>query len=188
MAVRPIVMAHLDEAILRRKSNRVREVDRSVRALAQDLIDTVIEYHGAGLAAPQIGKHWRVCVILDDDGQVVPMVNPEIVRSVGRLEDWEGCLSFPGLWGRVERSATVTVKFLDLEGRERRLKVSQITARAVQHEIDHLDGKLFVDQLTEPGKLYRVEYNAEDEPIYVPITGSDLNAGALTASGQVHLA
>lgn len=188
MAVRPIVMAHLQEPVLRRKSLRVREVDRSIRTLAEDLMDTVIENRGAGLAAPQIGAHWRVVVILNDEGEVVPMVNPEVVRAVGRIEDYEGCLSFPGLWGLVERAATVTVKYLDLDGRPRRMKVSNITARAVQHEIDHLDGVLFVDRLTEPGKLYRLEYDDEDQPIYVPIQGRDRVPGAVEVSGRVHLA
>jgi peptide deformylase len=188
MAVRPIVLAHLQEPILRRKSLRVRDVDKQIRTLAQDLTDTVTENHGAGLAAPQIGAHWRVCVVLNDEGEVVPMINPEIVRVVGRTEDYEGCLSFPGLWGRVERAASLTVKYLDLEGRPRRLKVSNITARAVQHEIDHLDGILFVDRLTEPGKLYRLEYDDEDNAIYIPVTEGDRVPGALESSGRVHLA
>ena len=189
MAIRPIVMAHLDEPVLRRKSLRVREVDRGIRSLAQDLVDTVIEHQGAGLAAPQVGVHWRVCVVLGEEGEVVPMVNPEIVRSMGRLEDWEGCLSFPGLWGRVERALTVTVKYLDLDGHPRRMKVSEVTARAVQHEIDHLDGVLYVDRLTEPGGLYRAEFvEDQKEPIYIRVSGGDLTPGAVTASGRVHLA
>jgi peptide deformylase len=189
MAIRPIVMAHLEEPILRRKSLRVREVDRGIRGIAQDLIDTVIENQGAGLAAPQIGAHWRICVVLDEKNEVVPLINPEIVRVMGRIEDWEGCLSFPGLWGRVERAETVTVKYLDLDGRPRRMKVSKITARAVQHEIDHLDGVLFVDRLSEPGKLYRAEFDeAEEKTIYIPVSGRDLTPGAVTASGRVHLA
>ena len=116
------------------------------------------------------------------------MINPEIVRSVGLIDDFEGCLSFPGLWGRVERAATVTVKYLDLDGRPRRLKVSNIMARAVQHEIDHLDGVLFVDRLSEPGKLYRLEYDESDQPRYVPIDERDHAPGALQTSGRVHLA
>ena len=188
MAVLPIVLAHLQEPILRRKSLRVRSVDREIHGLAQDLTDTVLENHGAGLAAPQIGAHWRVCVVLNDAGEVVPMINPEIVRSVGQVEDYEGCLSFPGLWGRVERAETVTVKFLDMDGRQRRMKVSQITARAVQHEIDHLDGILFVDRLAEPGMLYRLEYNERDEAIYIPVRGRDQTPGAVGASGRIHLA
>jgi peptide deformylase len=188
MAVRPIVMAHLQEAVLRRKSLRVREVDKSVRNLAQDLTDTVLANHGAGLAAPQIGAHWRVVVVLNDEGEVIPMVNPEVVRSQGRILDYEGCLSFPGLWGLVERSATVTVKYLDLDGRPRRMKVSQIMARAVEHEIDHLDGVLFVDRLAEPGKLYRVEFDEEDHPIYVPISGGEGVPGTVGAGGRIHLA
>lgn len=188
MAIRPIVMARQQEAVLRRKSLRVREVDRGIRALAGDLIDTVLENRGAGLAAPQIGAHWRVCVIVDEDNQAIPMVNPEVVRSAGSIVDFEGCLSFPGVWGRVERAKTVTVKFLDLDGRQRRVKVSEIMARAVLHEIDHLDGVLFVDRLTEPGKLYRLEYNAEEEPVYIPITDQDRVPGAVGASSLVHLA
>jgi peptide deformylase len=181
-------MAHLQEPVLRRKSLRVREVDRGIRSLAEDLVDTVVENHGAGLAAPQIGSHWRVCVVLDDNGEVVPMINPEVVRSMGRIEDYEGCLSFPGLWGIVERAATVTVKYLDLEGKPRRIKVSNITARAVQHEIDHLDGILFVDRLTEPGKLYRAEYDDQDQIIYVPVQGREGVPGSLEVSGRRHLA
>jgi peptide deformylase len=188
MTIRPIVLAHMQEPVLRRKSLRVRDVDRGVRSLAQDLTDTVIEYSGAGLAAPQLGAHWRVCVVLNEEGEVVPMINPEIVRSVGLIDDFEGCLSFPGLWGRVERAATVTVKYLDLDGRPRRLKVSNIMARAVQHEIDHLDGVLFIDRLSEPGKLYRLEYDESDQPQYVPIDERDHTPGTLQPSGRVHLA
>ena len=188
MAVRPIVLAHLQEPVLRRKSLRVREVDRGIRSLAQDLTDTVLEHHGAGLAAPQIGAHWRVCVVLSDEGEVLTMINPEIVRVSGRVDDFEGCLSFPGLWGKVERAMTVTVKYLDIQGRPQRRKVSNITARAVQHEIDHLDGVLFVDRLSEPGKLYRLEYDEHDEPVYVPLTEHERTPSALEASGRVHLA
>lgn len=188
MAVRSIVLAHMQESVLRRKSLRVRDVDRTIRALAQDLTDTVIENNGAGLAAPQLGAHWRVCVVLNEEGEVVPMINPEIVRTVGMIDDFEGCLSFPGLWGRVERAATVTVKFLDLSGRPRRLKVSNIMARAVQHEIDHLDGVLFVDRLSEPGGLYRLEYDEAEQPRYVPIDDRARTPGALEASGRIHLA
>jgi peptide deformylase len=187
MAVHPIVLARLQEPVLRRRSLRVRDVDKGIRTLAQDLADTVIENHGAGLAAPQIGAHWRVCVVLNDEGEVVPMINPEIVRSMGRIDDFEGCLSFPGLWGKVERAATVTVKFLDINGRPQRMKVSNITARAVQHEIDHLDGVLFVDRLSEPGKMYRVEYDEDDSQIYVPMEQDKL-PGAVGVSGRVHLA
>jgi peptide deformylase len=187
MAVRPIVLARVQEPVLRRKSLKVRDVDKNIRGLALDLTDTVIENHGAGLAAPQIGSHWRVCVVLNDEGEVVPMINPEIVRTVGKIDDFEGCLSFPGLWGRVERALTVTVKYLDVNGRPQRMKVSNITARAVQHEIDHLDGILFVDRLSEPGKLYRLEYDEEDSPIYVPIE-HDRQPGALEPSGRIHLA
>ena len=96
MAVRPIVMARLQEPVLRRKSLKVRDVDKSIRGLAQDLSDTMTENHGAGLAAPQIGSHWRVCVVLSDEGEVVPMINPEVVRTVGSVDDFEGCLSFRG--------------------------------------------------------------------------------------------
>jgi peptide deformylase len=88
----------------------------------------------------------------------------------------------------VERSATLTVKYLDLEGRPRRMKVSQIMARAVEHEIDHLDGVLFVDRLAEPGKLYRVEFDEEDQPIYVPIRSHEGAPGTVEAGGRVHLA
>lgn len=188
MAVQPIVMARMQEPLLRSKSVRVRDVDRGVRTLAQDLIDTVLENHGAGLAAPQIGTLLRVCVVLTDQGEPVPMINPEVVRSTGQVDGWEGCLSFPGLWGRVERAVTVTVKYLDIEGHQRRMKVSEIVARAVLHEIDHLDGILFVDRLSEPGKLYRLEYDDKDEPIYVPVANHDWVPGAVTASSRIHLA
>lgn len=188
MAIRPIVMAHVQEPVLRRKSLRVREVDKGIRTLAEDICDTMLEYHGAGLAAPQVGAHWRVCAVLGEKGEVIPMINPEIVRTLGTIDDWEGCLSFPGLWGRVERAASVTVKYLDLDGRPRRMKVSQIVARAVQHEIDHLDGILFIDRLSEPGKLYRLDYNDQDEPIYIPITEREVVPGAIDRSGRVHIA
>src|ERR1700716_4037303 len=112
---------------------------------------------GAGLAANQIGVALRVCVVKGDENQHWGLVNPVLVKGEGSQVGFEGCLSLPGWVGEVERCETVVVKGLNRKGKEVRIKTSGFTARAFQHELDHLDGVLFTDRLTSLDTLRRVE-------------------------------
>lgn len=133
------------------------KVDASVVRLLDDLAETMHAAPGAGLAANQIGVPLRVCVVKGDENQHWGLVNPVLVKGDGSQIGYEGCLSFPGWVGEVERYDSVVVKGLNRKGREIRVKASGFTARAFQHELDHLDGILFTDRLTRLETLRRVE-------------------------------
>lgn len=163
MAVRPIL--GFDHAVLREKSRRVTRVDAAVVRLLDDLAETMYAAPGAGLAANQIGVALRVCVVKGDDNQHWGLVNPTLVKAEGSQVGYEGCLSYPGWIGEVERWETVVVKGLNRKGREIRVKASGFTARAFQHELDHLDGILFTDRLTRLDTLRRVEEAEELEAL-----------------------
>lgn len=155
MAVRPIL--NFDQPVLREKARKVARVDTSVQRLIDDLAETMLAAPGAGLAANQIGVLLRVCVVKGDDNQIWGLVNPEIVKSDGVQVGYEGCLSYPGWMGEVARHETVVVKGRNRRGKEVRIKSTGFTARAFQHELDHLDGVLFIDRLTNLDTLRRVE-------------------------------
>ena len=155
MAVREIL--GFDHPVLREKSKKVAKVDTSIVRLLDDLAETMYAAPGAGLAANQIGVPLRVCVVKGDENQHWGLVNPVLVKGEGSQVGYEGCLSFPGWVGEVERYETVVVKGLNRKGREIRVKTSGFTARAFQHELDHLDGVLFTDRLTGLETLRRVE-------------------------------
>ena len=146
-----------EHPVLREKSKKVTRVDASIQRLLDDLTETMIDAPGAGLAANQIGVALRVCVVKGDDKQIWGLVNPEIVKHEGKQLGYEGCLSYPGWVGEVERAETVVVKGRNRHGKEIRIKSSGFTARAFQHELDHLDGVLFTDKLTSLDTLRRVE-------------------------------
>lgn len=133
------------ERILRLPAKPVRHVNQAVRTLLKDMAETMYAAPGVGLAAPQIGINKRLVVVDVGDG-LVELVNPEIVERAGAALDWEGCLSVPGLIGEVERAQRVRVKALDSEGRPLWIDAEDFFARALQHEIDHLDGVLFLDR------------------------------------------
>ena len=161
MAVRTIL--NFDQPVLREKAKRISRVDTSIQRLMDDLAETMLAAPGAGLAAPQIGVSLRVAVIKGDDNQIWALANPEIVKSDGVQVGYEGCLSYPGWVGEVARHETVVVKGRNRRGKEVRIKSSGFTARAFQHEIDHLDGILFTDRLTSLDTLRRVdELQAEE--------------------------
>lgn len=142
---------------LRKKSAKVEAVDESIRLLARDMHETMEAANGVGLAAPQVGIYKRLIVIRipegyehEDDPEIeLSLVNPEILKAGGQECDAEGCLSFPDLYGDVSRYSTVTVRARDLDGRDVRLKARGMLARALQHEIDHLDGVLFFDRMDD---------------------------------------
>ncbi|MBC7233099.1 MAG: peptide deformylase [Chloroflexi bacterium] len=170
MAKRNILVA--GEPVLRQKAKKVTSFGPFLEDLVTDMIDTMRAVNGLGLAAPQIGVPLRLIVIEmpaeeDEEGneiqpsQLYVYCNPEIVKAYGEEEDEEGCLSVPGYVGIVKRAAVVTVKGQDLKGRPIRTKAEGLLARAFQHEIDHLDGKLFLDRVESPEKLRRIEPRAK---------------------------
>lgn len=158
MAVRPI-LTH-PNPLLRQRSKRVRAVDESVERLIDDMVETMRQGNGVGLAAPQIGVLLRVIVIELPEEDVIVLVNPEIVRRSGERLVEEGCLCLPGYKGEITRSEKVTVKGLDRHGKEIRIKGEDLLAQVLQHEIDHLSGVLYVDHLESTDKLYRIGEDA----------------------------
>jgi peptide deformylase len=142
------------EPVLRMKARKVKKVDASIKKLIDDMIDTMHDAPGVGLAANQVGVPLRICVIHVPGDDVVTLINPEIVRRTGsRVCDGEGCLSLPGYKGAVTRSEKVVVKGLDREGRSVRYHAEELFAEAVEHEVDHLNGVLYFDYLESIDKL-----------------------------------
>lgn len=152
MAIRPIII--LPDPRLRLISEPVARVDDAVRALADDMLDTMYDAPGIGLAAIQIAEPRRLIVIdvarKDEPRQPLVMVNPKIVADGGEATPYEeGCLSIPDYYEEVTRPGEVVVRFLDREGREQEMKADGLLAVCIQHEIDHLDGVLFIDRISK---------------------------------------
>jgi peptide deformylase len=145
------------EPVLKQKSKRVKSIDGSIRKLAADMIETMHAASGVGLAAPQVGIPLRVIVIGMPDEEDFVLVNPQVVRRVGERWVTEGCLSVPGYFGEIQRAQRVTVKGRDLSGKEIRVKAEELLAQALEHEIDHLNGVLYIDHLESQDKLHKVE-------------------------------
>lgn len=163
MALRKVVYIGAD--VLRKKARRVRDFDEKLHRLIDDMTDTMLDAPGVGLAAPQVGVSERVIVVrLPDDedsreeygdqaGVLYQVVNPEIIRASRETVDGvEACLSIPGYFGTVERAESVTVRGQDRHGKEMRIKARGWLARVFQHEIDHLDGVLYIDRASEVWK------------------------------------
>ena len=153
MVIRRILT--LDEPILHERAKKVTAFDGSLHRLLDDLLETMRDAPGIGLAANQVGVGLQVAVI-EIDGVLTELINPQIVRRSGEDIDWEGCLSIPGYVAEVARSAKVTVKARDRHGKEFRVKGEELLARALQHEIDHLNGVLYIDYLESLEELVRV--------------------------------
>ncbi|NLA58259.1 MAG: peptide deformylase [Firmicutes bacterium] len=134
--------------VLRKKAEPVAQVTKRIRKLVKDMLETMYEASGVGLAAPQVGISQRIIVVDVGEGPVV-LINPEITQAAGTEIDSEGCLSIPGKWGYVERAREVVVTGLNESGRSVRVQAEGLFARALQHEIDHLDGVLFIDRALE---------------------------------------
>ncbi|MBI3741673.1 MAG: peptide deformylase [Chloroflexi bacterium] len=158
---------------LRVKAKKIKRVDPAIVKLIDDLLETMHAANGLGLAAPQIGVSLRVLVIeipedKDDphSGERVVLCNPEVINAEGEQVGEEGCLSIPGYVGIIRRAKKVTVKGLNRKGKEVRVKGEGLLARALQHEIDHLDGILFTDRLEKPGDLFRINEQHEREAVF----------------------
>ena len=133
--------------ILRAKSKPVPVITKKILKLIKDMEPTMFKANGIGLAAPQIGLNLRLALCILDRDRVVPMINPEILWKSKEAETYEeGCLSLPGIWKATERSLGIQVKYLDRKGQVNVLKLTDLNARVVQHEVDHLNGILFVDR------------------------------------------
>lgn len=161
MAIRQVRL-ETDE-ILRKKAKEVDEVDDKIRELLDDMLETMHEYNGVGLAGPQIGILKRIIVIdLYDGSKPLKLVNPRIIKQKGEQEVDEGCLSFPNEFAKLIRPAEVIVEALNENGKKVKIKGEGLLAQALAHEIDHLDGILFVDKMI-PGTLHYVDPNEPEE-------------------------
>jgi len=156
MAVLPI--RTLPDPVLKQKAKRVRMIDGSIKKLIRDMIETMHAEPGrVGLAAPQIGVPLRVIVIGIPEEEDIALINPQIVRRRGeRLID-EGCLSVPGYFGQIKRAESVTVKGRDQNGKEIRIKADGLLAQVLEHEVDHLNGTLYLDYLESMEQLRKIE-------------------------------
>lgn len=164
MALLPLTM--MNEPVLHQKAKRVRRIDNSIQKLIDDMIETMHDIGGAaGLAAPQVGVPLQVIVVETLEDELVVLINPEIVKKSGEHEVLEGCLSLPGYRGKIKRWESVTVKGRDRHGKEVRLKAEGLMAQALQHEIDHINGVVYIDHLESKDDLYKLseEDEAEDE-------------------------
>jgi len=163
MAVLPMVT--YPDPVLRRKAMRVTSIDESIGRLIDDMVETMHETGGVGLAAPQVGIPLRVAVIELPGEETIVLVNPKIVKRSGERQVEEGCLSLPGYRGEIQRSVKVTAKGLDRYGREIRIKGEGLLAQALEHEIDHLNGTIYIDHLEGIDKLFPVAPDVETPEI-----------------------
>jgi len=134
---------------LRRRAESVEAIDDEIRTICERMVETMLRANGAGLAAPQIGISKRI-IVLDVDGEFHVLINPELIETSGDVEQFnEGCLSVPGVHATVSRSARATIAGTNLDGERVEITGEGLLARAIQHEIDHLNGRLFVDRLSQ---------------------------------------
>lgn len=146
MAIRKILRS--EDPVLHKKCRTVEAIDDRIITLLDDMIDTLYDSGGVGLAAPQVGVLRRVVVIDIGDG-LIELINPEIIKTAGKQSDNEGCLSYPGKYGMVTRPNRVTVRALNRKGETFEMSGEGLLARAFCHEVDHLDGKMFMELVTE---------------------------------------
>jgi peptide deformylase len=172
MAVLDIILE--GDPRLRQKAVKIRQVDDSIRKLAADMYDTIPEADGVAVAAPQVGVTRRLIVIRftekdedddEDQGEEITyrLANPEVIRGHGNQVGLEGCLSIPGWVGEVPRFDSITVKAIDMDNKQVRIKANGYLARVFQHEIDHLDGVLFTDRVEDKDTLRFVGTDDEVE-------------------------
>lgn len=159
---------HFGEEPLRETSKPVEEINDDICRLVADMFETMYESKGVGLAAPQVGVNVRIAVIDIGEDPLV-LINPRIISSSGKETCDEGCLSFPGLTEKVERARKVVAEATDLDGTEYEIEAEGLLARAIQHELDHLDGVLFIDRISKARKLqikHDLELIKQGESLY----------------------
>lgn len=154
LAVRNILK--IGDDVLSKKCRTVEKIDDRIITLLDDMYDTLIKSGGVGLAAPQVGILKRICIIDIGEG-LIELINPEIIETSGNVNDVEGCLSVPGKWGYVERPKKVTVRATNRDGEQFEVTGEDLLARALCHEIDHLNGTLFTSKVSEFVDLERDE-------------------------------
>jgi len=164
MAILPICRFPQDP-VLRQKAKRVSHLDNSIQCLIDDMVETMQQAHGVGLAAPQVGVSLRVIVLQMPEDEPMAIINPEIVKRLGEQEVNEGCLSVPGYFGEIKRAASVMVKGRDRQGKAIRIKATGLMAEALEHEIDHLNGTLYIDHVESQDKLHKIEASDTTEQI-----------------------
>lgn len=164
MAIRNILKERNPEEneILRKKSRKVEKIDRRIIRLIDDMRDTLIESGGVGLAAPQVGILRRV-VLVDNGDEILELINPEIIETEGKQEEIEGCLSVPGKWGITDRPYRVKVRALNRDGEVFEAEGVDLVARCFCHELDHLDGTLFIDKVVRFVTEDELEGDDDDE-------------------------
>lgn len=145
------------DEILKKKSREVEVIDEKIQTLIDDMIETMHKYNGVGLAAVQVGILKRVIVIdlYDDKGPIV-LINPVIIKTKGKQEVDEGCLSFPNQFAKVIRPEEVVAEYTNREGKKMKVKAKDLLAQAICHEVDHLNGEVFMDKII-PGTLEYIE-------------------------------
>lgn len=164
----------IGDPVLRKKAKKVEKVSKDTQKLLDDMIATMRKAKGMGLAAPQVGISQRIAVVeveKEDAGQVdasetvlYQLINPEVVKqSEDTWEHQEGCLSIPGWRGDVERPNKIVVRALDRDGNRIKIEAEGMLARALMHEIDHLDGVLYIDKLVSPDRVWRVDEDATED-------------------------
>ena len=148
----------LPDPVLRQKAKKVTKIDDSIQKLIDNMIDTLhAEPNRAGLAAPQVGVLLRVAVIEVPEHELITLINPEIVKKEGERIVQEGCLSIPGYYGEIKRAVMVKVKAKNRDGKAFRIKAQELLAQALEQELEHLDGILYIDHLESPEKLFETE-------------------------------
>ncbi len=181
MAIREILTLDKHEADLRKKSEPVQAVNRRVKKLIQDLKDTLLDRsEGIGLAAPQIGVHSQIVLVRlgahsedgEEAGPPVVLINPEIIEADNEERDFDGCLSIPGVFGDTVRPHRLRVKGLNEWGKPFDEVFEGFDAVVVHHEIDHLEGILFIDRIASVDDLYQIRENDQGEIVRVPVSRS----------------
>jgi len=150
----------LPDPVLRRKAKRVspsQVKDGSIKKLIADMTETMHAASGVGLAAPQVGVSVRVLVLCMPGEESIALINPKVVKKKGERLVTEGCLSVPGYYGEVKRAESVVAKGLDPNGKEIRIKGEELLAQALEHEIDHLNGVLYIDHIESEDELHKAE-------------------------------
>ena len=164
MAIHPITTLPHDAAVLRAVAKPVKRIDASIHELVEDMIDSMYAANGVGLAAPQIGVSLKVIVIGMPGFEPFAMINPEIVKRSGAREAMEGCLSVPGYQGRVIRSVRVTAKANGLNRKEIRIRAeNDLLAQALEHEINHINGIVYIDQVESSEQLWALPRSNTDD-------------------------
>jgi peptide deformylase len=172
------------DPVLKQKTRPVTKIDESILDLVEDMMDTLEKSEGVGLAAPQVGVSLSIVVIWMPEEEPFALINPEVVKRIGEREIEEGCLSLPGYQGRLKRAESVTVKGLNVEGKPVRIRgARELLAQALEHEIDHLDGVLYIDHIEKPENFYKLEPRKPDNQV-VEKSVDDLSTCVSDASGS----